>query len=34
MMVSLLSLAHGAICQEGPKVTGISHIAAYTADPA
>jgi catechol 2,3-dioxygenase-like lactoylglutathione lyase family enzyme len=34
MIVSLLSLAPGAICQERPKVTSISHLGIYTTDPA
>ena len=34
LIVSLLSLAPGAICQERPKITGISHLAVYTTDPA
>jgi catechol 2,3-dioxygenase-like lactoylglutathione lyase family enzyme/predicted enzyme related to lactoylglutathione lyase len=34
MIVSLLSLAYGAICQERPKVTSISHLGVYTTDPA
>ncbi|HKU24150.1 MAG TPA: VOC family protein, partial [Candidatus Sulfotelmatobacter sp.] len=34
MVVSALSLAPGAMCQERPKVTGISHLAVYTTDPA
>jgi len=34
MMVSLLSLAPGAIGQERPNVTGISHLAIFTTDPA
>jgi catechol 2,3-dioxygenase-like lactoylglutathione lyase family enzyme len=34
MMVSLLSLAPGTVCQERPKITGISHLAVYTTDPA
>jgi catechol 2,3-dioxygenase-like lactoylglutathione lyase family enzyme len=34
MMVSLLALTRGAVCQERPKVTGISHLAVYTTDPA
>lgn len=33
MVVSALSLAPGALCQERPKVTGISHLAVYTTDP-
>lgn len=33
-MVSLLALTRGAVCQERPKVTGISHLAVYTTDPA
>lgn len=33
MVVSALSLASGAMCQERPKVTGISHLAVYTTDP-
>jgi catechol 2,3-dioxygenase-like lactoylglutathione lyase family enzyme len=33
MIVILLSLAHGAICQERPKITSISHLAIYTTDP-
>ena len=34
LIVSLLSLAPGAVCQERPKITGISHLAVYTTDPA
>jgi catechol 2,3-dioxygenase-like lactoylglutathione lyase family enzyme/predicted enzyme related to lactoylglutathione lyase len=34
MIVSVLSLAHGAICQERPKITSISHLGVYTTDPA
>lgn len=34
MMIGLLSLAPGAVCQERPKITGISHLAVYTTDPA
>jgi len=34
LIVSVLSLAPGAICQERPKLTGISHLAVYTTDPA
>lgn len=34
MIVTLLSVPHGAICQERPKVTGISHLAVFTTDPA
>ena len=34
LIVSLLSLAPGAICQERPKITGISHLGVYTTDPA
>jgi catechol 2,3-dioxygenase-like lactoylglutathione lyase family enzyme len=34
MIVSLLSLAPGAICQERPKVTSISHLCVYTTDAA
>lgn len=34
MMVSLLPLAPGAICQQRPQVTGISHLAVYTTDAA
>ncbi len=34
MIVSLVSIAPGAICQERPKLTGISHLAVYTTDPA
>jgi len=33
-ILSLLVLAHGAICQERPKVTGLSHLGVYTTDPA
>src|SRR5690349_19191561 len=34
LIVSVLSLAPGAISQERPKLTGISHLAVYTSDPA
>jgi len=34
LTVSLLSLAPGAIGQERPNVTGISHLAIFTTDPA
>ena len=34
VILSLLLLAHGAICQERPKVTGLSHLGVYTTDPA
>ena len=34
LMVSLLALTRGAVCQERAKVTGISHLAVYTTDPA
>src|SRR5215470_14124496 len=34
MMVTLLSLANDATGQERPKVTSISHLGVYTADPA
>lgn len=34
LIVSLLPLAPGAVCQERPKITGISHLAVYTTDPA
>ncbi len=34
LIVSILSLALGAISQERPKITGISHLAVYTTDPA
>ena len=34
LIVSLLSMATGAISQERPKITGISHLAVYTTDPA
>ena len=33
VLVTLLSLAQRAICQERPKITGISHLAVYTTDP-
>ena len=34
LIASLLSLAPAATCQERPKITGISHLAVYTTDPA
>lgn len=34
LIVSVLPLAPGAICQERPKLTGISHLSVYTSDPA
>ncbi|MBV9074795.1 MAG: VOC family protein, partial [Acidobacteria bacterium] len=34
VILSLLLLAHGAICQQRPKVTGLSHLGVYTTDPA
>ncbi len=34
MIVSIFSLASAAICQERPNISGISHLAVYTTDPA
>jgi catechol 2,3-dioxygenase-like lactoylglutathione lyase family enzyme len=33
MILIFLSLARGAICQERPKITGISHLGVYATDP-